>query len=355
MRLRGIRSTAVAGLTVLALSACSGGGDGGGNALPADASPAEVVAAGLGQRLDNGAAFTFTLEGDLDALAAQAGEPAPPEIEQLFRDGFVSGAFSPDGGFALTLGPGDGFFQLRAVEEAVYLRLDLEALGEFSPEASAAIPPPDALLAQLSLFQLPPDVLAVAEAAVNGEWVGITGLSQESLQSFAESMGAPPADDAEAQQEAVRDLLEDKGLLDGEAVTENYLEVTGEGPTYDVTVMARALVATFNEIAVELEDVLGEAAGDMGELPDAADVPEELSGFSITVEDGRATAISADLATVATAAGEDIDDLEPGDLTATMTLSDLGDQLAVPDATEIAFEDLVTVFMGAMMGGMLGG
>lgn len=345
---------AVAGAAVLALTACSGD-DGGGSALPANAEPAEVVAAGLGERLENGASFTLTVDGDLEAIAERSGEPVPAELEQLLSDGLISGAFSPDGGFALTIGADGGFVEMRAVEEALYLRLDLDQVATTFPDAGE-IPPPEVLRGQLEALPLPADLSAVATAALEGEWIGITGLSQEALQDFAQTMGAPPAEDMTEQEDAVRSVLEDEGLLDGQAFTERYLVVEGDGPTYDLTLMARDLVTTLNEVSAELEASLGAAAGDMGDLPTADEVPETLTGFSVTVEDGAATAIVADIATVAESAGETTQDIEPGDLVMTIALADLGDQLSVPDgATTIDFESLVTGVMGGLMGGGLGG
>lgn len=355
------RTMAAAGAAALLLTGCSGDGGGGEGAaadLPADASPEEVVAAGLGDRLENGAAFTLTMEGDLEALAAEAGEPIPPEAEALFAEGFVSGAFAPETGFALTLGEGDGFLQLRGVEEALYVRVDLQALGEVSPDAMADLPDPQALQGQLGALGLPPEVQEVASAALAGEWVGITGLSQESLESFAESMGGqmPSEGDVEAQQEQLQALLEEKGLTDGDAFTERYLTVEGEGPTYDLTLMARAFVQTLNEIAADLEGQLGATGADMDELPTADDVPETVEGLSVTVEDGTATSLSADLATLAQSAGEDAGDLAEGDVTVRMDMADLGDELAVPEgATTIGFEQLVQSVMGSMFMGGMGG
>lgn len=345
---------AVAGATMLALTACS---DDGGGGLSADAAPAEVVAAGLGDRLENGASFTLRVDGDLDAIAERVGEPAPPELEQLMTDGLVSGAFSPDGGFALTIGADGGFFEMRAVEEALYLRLDLDQVATTFPEAGE-IPPPEVLRGQLEGFGLPPDLTALADAALAGEWVGITGLSQEAIEDFAASMGgAVPSDDEAAdQEEAVRAVLEERGLLDGDQFTERYLTVEGEGPTYDLTVMARDLVATLNEISAELEASLGAAAGNMGDLPTADEVPETLEGFSVTVEDGTATAITADVAEIAASAGEAIEEIESGELVVTIDLDDVGDQLSVPEgATTIDFETLITGVMGGLMGGGLAG
>lgn len=354
MRVRGTKALALVGATTLALTACSD--DGGGGGLSADASPAEVVAAGLEERFENGASFTFQLEGDLDAIAERVGEPAPPEAEALFNEGLISGAFHPEDGLAMTVGADGGFFEMRAVEEAMYLRLDLDALQQFAPEGSE-IPSADVLLGQLQAFPLPPDVTALAEAAIGGQWVGITGITQQALTDFAETMGQPVPDQEQAseQQQAVRDVLEEQGLLDGTTLVERFLQVEGDGPTYAVTVMARELVTALNEVSAEVESALGPAAGGMSsDLPSTDEVPETLSGFAITVEDGAATALAADVAEVMESAGE-TGDIEAGDVVATLTLDDLGDQLAVPaDATTIAFEELVGGVMGGLMGGMGG-
>lgn len=349
---------AAASIAAVALAGCSGdsNGDGGGSSsLGADAAPEEVVAEGLGNRLENGAAFALSFEGDLDELEASSdsGEPLPPQVEELLTDGQIRGAFQPDVGFALTIGADDGFLQMRTLEESLYLRLDLQALTELAGEEAGQIPPPEQLQGQLGMFGLPPEVEAVAEAALSGEWIGITGLSEEQLQDFAESMGQTMPDEGEVDQDAIMDVLEEHGLTDGTRFTEEYLQVEGDGPTYDITVMARKLMTTMNEVSAELESTLGAAGGDMEDLPEADDVPETLSGFSVTVEDGAATAVAADLAAVAQSAGEDTEGVEPGDLVMTMTMSEVGDELSVPDATTIAFEDLVSGVMGGMMGGGL--
>lgn len=362
--MRGLRTRtmAAASIAAVALAGCSGGegggdgGDGGSSSLGDDAAPAEVVAEGLGNRLENGAAFSLSFEGDLDQLEASSdsGEPLPPQVEELLTDDQIRGAFQPDVGFALTIGDDDGFLQMRALEESLYLRFDLQALTELAGEEADQIPPPEQLQGQLGMFGLPPEVEAVAEAALSGEWVGITGLTEEQLQDFAESMGQTMPDEDEVDQDAIMDVLEEHGLTDGTRFTEEYLQVEGDGPTYDVTVMARQLVTTITEVSAELESTLGAAGGDMEDLPEADDVPETLSGFTITVEDGAATAVGADLAAVAQSAGEDTEGVEPGDLLMNMTLSDVGDELSVPDATTIAFDDLVSGVMGGLMGGMGG-
>lgn len=345
---------ATVGAAALVLAGCSDGG--GGEA----SSPEEAVAQGLDARFEDGTAWTLSVDGDLDAIAGQLEEPAAAEAEELFNEGLVRGAFGPDGGFAMTVGTDDGFFEVRAVDEALYLRLDLEGLREFSPEASGEVPDPEELMGQLEVLGLPPTLQMTAGALLEGGWIGITGLTQEQIQSFAEDFGGgglPSGEEASEAAEDVRALLEEEGLLDGEALTDRFLEVEGDGPTYDVTIMAREFFETMNELNAELQDTLGPMGGSADQdLPDPEDVPETLSGFTITVEDGQATEITGDVATITESAGEDADGLAEGDITVRLQLDDLGDQLEVPaDATTIAFEELLEAAMGAMFGGSLGG
>ena len=348
---------AAVGASVLALTACSG--DGGGAA----GSPEEAVAQGLEARLQDGAAWSLSVDGDLDALAEQAGEPVPPEVEALFDEGLVRGAISPDGGFAMTLGADDGFFEMRAVEEALYLRMDLQALRELSPQSSGQVPDPEQLRAQVQQLGLPPTLQMTAEAALDGGWVGITGLTREAMQSFAEEFGGamggalPSGDEASEAAEDMRTLLEEEGLLDGQQLTERFLDVEGEGPTYDVTIRARELVETINAVNAELQDSLGAMAGSAPqEVPSPGEVPEEVSGFTITVEDGQATEIAGDVAAIAESAGEDPGELGEGDVTVRLALDALDDQLDVPsEATTVDFQELVQAAMGAMFSGTMGG
>lgn len=344
---------ATVGAAALALAACGGGEAG---------SPQEtVVAQGLDARFEDGAAWTLSVDGDLDAIAGQLDEPTAPEAlfdeESLLGEGLVRGAFGPDGGVAMTVGTDDGFFEVRAVDEALHLRLDLEGLREFSPEASGEVPDPEELLGQLEVLGLPPTLQMTAGALLEGGWIGITGLTQEQIQSFAEDFGRAGLPSGEEATEDVRALLEEEDLLDGGALTDRFLEVEGDGPTYDVTIMAREFFETMNELNAELQDTLGPMGGSADQdLPELEDVPETLSGFTITVEDGQATEITGDVATITESVGEDADGLEEGDVTVRLQLDDLVDQLEVPaDATTIAFEELLETVMGAMFGGSLGG
>ncbi len=342
-----MKTSALAVAATLALTACSSD-DGGGNGVDvgADAAPAEVVAAGIANRTTDGMSFKVTLEGDIEALEAAADEPAPPEVLGLFEDGFLSGALSPEGGFAMDLGQ---FLQFKVIEEALYLRIDLGELAAYSPDAAAELPSAAELQGMVAAFGLPPALADLANAALSGDWIGVTGLSEEAIESFSQNFGIemPTSDDASEQEERVRAIMDDLGLLDGTAFVETYLEVSGDGPTYDVTVQARKLAETLVELAGDLEDLTGGAAGD---VPDPADVPETLSGIQITVEDGRVTRITFDVAAVGESAGEDTGDMEPGDLLVHIDLGEISDELDAPDATTIDFSELQNAIMGAFLG-----
>ena len=275
-----------------------------------------------------------------------AGEPAPPEVLGLFEDGFLSGALSPEGGFAMDLGQ---FLQFKVVDEALYLRVDLGELAAYSPDAASGLPSAAELQGMVAAFGLPPALEELAGAALGGDWIGVTGLTEEAIESFSQNFGLemPTNDDASEQEERVRAIMDDLGLLDGTAFVESYLEVSGDGPTYDVTVQARKLADTLVELAGDLEDLTGGATGD---VPDPADVPETISGIQVTVEDGRVTRITFDVAAVGQSAGEDTGDMEPGDLFVHLDLGEITDELDVPDATTIDFSELQNALMGAFLG-----
>src|SRR5690606_26985270 len=110
----------------------------------------------------------------------------------------------------------------------------------------------------------------------------------------------------------------------GEALTDRYLVVSGDGPTYDVALKARAFVEALVDISREMGELTGAAGADTEDLPDPADVPEEIDGVQVTVADGVATEIRADMVTLAQAMGEDTEEFEPGDLTLVLELGDLG-------------------------------
>ncbi len=92
----------------------------------------------------------------------------------------------------------------------------------------------------------------------------------------------------------------------------------------------------------------------MGEFPDPAEVPEQVGGVSITVEDGRATRISIDAAAMAISLGEDTEGMAEGDLQINLDLADLGDELSEPGgAVTITAEQLGEILgtLGPMFSG----
>lgn len=348
MRTRSLRTVAAIGATALALTACGGGGGG---------TPEEVVANGLAARFDNGAAFTLSIEGDLEELEERFGEEAPPEAAALFNEGLIRGAMSEDG-FALAIGPGAGFVEIRAIDETLYFRVDLDALADFSADMDAQIPDRATLQAQVDQFGLSEELTAVTQTALDGGWVGVTGLSEEALESLAEDFGMSTGEPAEGQEEQARAILEGLGFLDGETFTERYLIVEGDGPTYDVTIKARALVAAFVKLTQEIQESLGAAAmmAPEADMPDPADVPEEISGITVTVENGKLTRVAGDIAAIGQSAGEDTGELQVGDLAVVLALEDIGSQLDVPaDAQTVSFDQLLQAAMAAMFSGGLGG
>lgn len=333
----------------LALAACGGPG------VPA--SPSDAVAQGLDARLQDG--FSFELAFELtDAGRASLVRDNGEQMAQLLEDGLISGAYQPPDKVAVSIGGDNPWLEIRQLTEEIYLRVDLEGLASFAGE-DMNLPSPVELQAMLGEMGLSADIAAVAQAAVRGEWIGITGMTEEALAGISQSLGVPmPTPDAQASED-MRDALERAGLLDGEQLTERYLIVTGGEGAYEVEVKARALVAALAEALAELEQYAeGFTANDM---PDPDDVPETVTGITITLDDGKADLITLDLYEI----GSAFDDqamaeagIGEGDAKLVFDFGDLdAGQVGVPEgATTITLDALMQglapLFMGLLGGGL---
>jgi hypothetical protein len=335
---KSMRALALTTTAALAVTACGGGG--------AASSPDAALAEGIQARFDDGMAFEVAFDGDMEAALADLGEPVPEPMLELLGGSLMSGAYRADVGMAMAFGD---LFEIRAVDEAVYLRVDLEAAAELGGET---MDPADPAAVGTTL---PPSLQDAYSALTTGGWVGVTGLSAEAMQDLAGSMGAP-APDQTADEDAVqqlRDALAEQDMGDAASFVETYLVVTGDGPTYDVTVKARELATALEALSAEVDAAAG-TSGASADLPDTGDVPEEISGITATVEGGELTEVRIDGAALAESTGADAAEVdELGDTTMLMTMTDVDDQLDAPDAAAtVAFEDLMGAIMGMMLGGM---
>jgi hypothetical protein len=276
------------------------------------------------------------------------------------EDGLFAGAYQPPDKMAIAIGGDAPWLEFRTLGEELYFRVDLAGLAEFSDD-DMQLPSAVELQAMIGEMGLSAEIAAVAQAAVQGDWVGITGLTEEAMQGLSESFGVPmPTPDAQASED-MRDALERAGLLDGDELTERYLIVTGGEGAYEVEVKARALVTALAEALADLEQYAeGFTANDM---PDPTDVPEQVGGMTITLDDGKADLITLDVFEIGSAfdsQGMAEAGIGEGDAKLVVDFDDLdASRVAAPEgATTITFEALIQglapLFMG-LLGGGLGG
>lgn len=347
---RRLTSTFTAVSMAATLAACGGPG-----AAPAD--PADAVAQGLDARLEDG--FSFGVSLDLtdqarDSLSFDIGM----EMVELLEDGLVSGAYQPPDRMSLSLGGVDPWLEFRTSSEAIYLRFDLDGFMTMTGE-EIDVPSPTELQQMFQESGVSAEITTFLQAALDGRWVGITGLTEEAIQGLSQSLGMPTPEPGDV--EDIEDVLERAGLLDGEELTDRYLIVTGGDGAYEVEVKARELMTALMQVATELGQYAeGFAPTDM---PDPAEVPEQISGISITLDEGnKADLVTLDIVEMVTAFDPDVvaeEGLNDGDINLVIDFDDLDpSQVAAPEgAVTMDFETLVgglmPLFMG-FMGGMGG-
>lgn len=341
-RRRGVE--AVAGLAALALllTGCTGGG------LPDD--PQEAVATAFENTFEGGTGISASLQVS-DRVREQEldDERTRRVVEALGAEDAVRVALR-SGEFGLAVALGDGQpLQVRRLSDAFYVLVDVPALVEFL-RADVDV---EELRGQVGQFSILLGDLAVfAEAAVNGDWVGVSEVPEDAGEQLRGALGAteaPTVDPDEAEQAA-----SELGLTDPRAFVERYLEVeeAGEG-TYTATLRLRALVRATSDKADELGT--GAVAPSDQELQD---VPETVSGVTIQTEGEQVSAVEVDLAPIVTAA-EDRDavpsDLQEGDAVLRLAFGEPDGALleAPEDAETVPFQDVVDTLgrFGAMLQG----
>lgn len=332
------RLTAIAAAAALAAASC--GGDSGG--LPDE--PEAAVTQAFANRAEGGFSVGFAAalsEGARDRLArdmagtADLASALEGEVLRVSTDG--------EGQVGVVVQfENEPAVEYRVVDEALYLRIDVDGLVErFAPEQGSGM---DEIRGQID--QLAPmlgeELTPVLRAALDGSWVGITGVTQEQVEDFARQFGgAAPSDASEAASEL--------GLLDLESFADRYLQVESGGDgEYQVALRVRELL----EAAGQLAATTGQAMGAPSELTDA---PEQVGGIVVTVEDEQVDTVELDLGVMAEDAGEESSELGPGDAVITATFDEPDDDLTeVPDDAVTAPWSAVERTLGQMLG-MMGG
>lgn len=337
--LRAPRRRLAAAAAVVALGAAACGGDSSG--LPDD--PQAALTQAFANRAEDG--FSATVGAEVSDAAREriaADDPTAGELLGALSDDPLVVSTDGEGRFGMALRfDGEPVLEIRGLQEAFYLRMDVEALARrFDPEGGGGVADMRGQLDQLE--PLLGELTRLVRAAFDGRWVGVTGFSEEDARRLAEQFGGAPAEDAS---EAAAEL----GLLDLESFADRYLVVeSADEGVYEVAVRLRALV----EAGVQLSAATGQAMGAPSEL---AEVPEQVGGVLVTVEDEQVATVKADVAELAASAGEQASELQPDDLVLTASFDDPDDDLLEePDDAETAPWSEVERLLTGMLG-MLGG
>ncbi len=368
------RSALTAALTSLAAAAVVLAGCG----TDAAAGPQQAVQ----ERLDRGVSVEVTIEADPSTVDDAEAAQAVQEILDRQADGPLLVLSRSGDGQARGVVLGQGAVEARLVEDTAYLHLDAAALAEgdidlpgplgdlLPSDLPSPSPDDDEPAADPSAPGMPGDVGALLGALGEQDWIGVSGVTPEHL---AELTGKAEETPSEQDMAAVEDLLAEHDLDSWTGLLDGYATVEGDGP-WDITVDARALATAMEDVDAQAEVLLGapsEQDGDVGDEDhgdhdvDPADLPDQVGGITIEAEDGVATRMVVDLATVHEALGEamdhvddpDADDdpaigelLAAADARLVLTMVDVGERTDTPADAAVVDLELLDAMMQS--GGM---
>lgn len=313
------------------------------------ATPSEAMES----RLAQGTTIAVTIEADPDALSDP--EDAAELSEMLAVAGdtpFMTLGVDPDG--AVTAMSLLDAVEVRRIGDDVYLRVDWDRLEDLDDAPLDPDQDPREAIRELGGFLTGAEDLATALAA--GEWIGITDVGDGAEDLLGDLMAPTPGvaapDDADSEELAA--LMEEYDLDSVDAFLDTYVTAEGDNP-WELTIDGAALQEALDAIEAEASEagVVTDMTGDVGDLPDT------ITGITMTAQDGLASEVRIDLAEVGTAMATstldsddmaDLAEMAEAEPTLVLTMTDLGDNGGAPaDATTIAMADLV-----AMMGDMTG-
>jgi hypothetical protein len=323
----------VVATVLLVAGGCAGiGGGGGAKATVKDAFSA----------LEDYEGFTWAISIDSDAasLTALSEGSLTEDVAQKILDSSVVFSQKLDEDplkqhvdLSLNIAGNDDVFQMRFVNDTLFLRADVNTLIQtFGGNPSEV----DAFVQQAET-----QGLSFARPAVEGEWLGVTGLME-----LAKQFGAPsPAKSADS--EAFRAL--------GEAIEEDAkVEEAGSddaGDHYEVSISARKAFERIMNVAREAGAGTGLPAG---ALPDASQVPDKDLVFDVWVDDGRLTQVAFDFTKLEDLAGEEMP--EGVDRFAILIAIDefTGEVEAPSDFVNVDPQQIMQSMFGAMSGSASG-
>lgn len=287
----------------------------------------------LTQALDNlggrdAFSLTFTLQSDVDSLvAASEGDLSSEDAQKILDSALtIAGNQSDDPADARGLVVADvagldNAIEIRAIGTTLYARADAKGLAETFGQDPAQL---DAFAQQASAGGL--DFLV---AAVNGEWISISGL-----QELAQQFGAPATPNP-ADLKAMQSFAE--ALKQSSSVTSEGSEDAGEHLV--VTVSLRAAYEHFVDLAGQLS-----AGLPVGDLPSASEVPDEQLRVDVWVADEQVTQVEFDFVQLGSFEGADMPEGVER-LALRMAIEDFSGEVEEPaDAVEVDLAQLMNMF-----------
>lgn len=368
--MRRLAIAAVATTMALAATGCGTGTD-------AQDQPGQA----LENRFARGTVVEMRVEGDSGAVDDQEIADQLATLQDVQRDApLVAVGVDPDGQpTSLSMA---GAVDVRWVTNDLYLRADMDRLDELvatEDQDTTQMPDPQDLADQLSLLIGGHEELTTAFA--NGEWVGVTGvtdavqgllgdLDQLGSMGMPSAAATPPGDStapadavpsvdstsdtttglAGVDEEELQALREEYDLTGFDAFLATYATVEGDGP-WEVTIDGAAL----REALAAIEEQAGVAASDMGMGTMGADLerlPDTIEGITITADGDLATSVRIDMSQALADVGdgfspEERDAMQQAGATIVFDFTDWDETAGAP-------EDAVTIPMNELLAPMGG-
>jgi hypothetical protein len=324
---------AIAAATMV-MAAC--GGDDGGSS---GGSPKETLTSAVENLSSGGHTITLSLNSDPESLAALSEGSFNEDVASKILDSSISissnGEDNPaDSEFALAANiAGNTDFEVRFVDETLYLRIDLDSLLDLAgPEAKAEA----TQQIQAAIEAAKAQGLDFVEPAANGEWLAFTGLT-----GLLDQLGVNPSPSED--QQAVLDQFTAAVTKDAEVTSEG---TDDEGEHLVASANLKNLYQNFVDLATELNP---SAASQLGAV-DASEIPDEEVSVDFWVNDGSLTQIQFDFLQLAGLGDEEIPDGVDA-LGLRLEIDDFSGGVEVPSgATEVDVAQLLQTFMGGLSG-----
>lgn len=328
------KALALAVISALLMGACAGGD------APSEDPKAALISAMENTGSAEGLTFTLSLQSTPESLDAMAradggGSGLAEEDAERFLDSSVTistRGSGEEGAFEMVVNvAGQDDFEMKAIDEVLYLRADVEGLVEtFGGDPSEI---------DTGVQQAEAQGLDFVRPAAEGEWVSIAGLKETTQQITGQS--PPPVPE---QEQLIEDLT--ASFRENATVTSEGVEDFGEHLV--VSVPLRDTYENFVEDFARLGRQLP-----VGQLPDAAEVPDEKVTMDVWVDDDQVTQILFDLIQVARLTRDTEVPKEVKEFGFLAQIEEFDDEIKVPeDAVAIDPQQIFGLLGSMFMNGM---